>query len=86
MLIQQKSRSDLSLPWPIEIDDATGVVLSGRPDAFSLIGFQRGEVQEIILLRSQATPEEIIGLVPVFSAIEYDAPPFAVLPEIASAR
>ncbi|MBO9556730.1 hypothetical protein [Cellulomonas sp.] len=67
------------LPYPFHVDVATGDCTRGRGTAeagddptgttpWRLLGFQRGDVQELVLtLRDfAADPQSAVGLVPVF--------------------
>lgn len=81
MMIQQRSREDLSRPWPI-YTDRRGFIEAGRPDAARIIGFQKGDIQHIeVWTEDVTTPEQIIGLVPVFVAKDGSGL-FAVTPEV----
>lgn len=67
-IIQQAADSDLRMPWPIRVEENRSIS-AGRPDAASLLGFQKGEEQSIDILADDGwTLEEVIGTYPVFSA------------------
>lgn len=78
----QQSNPDVhqSQPWPVVVAP-DGQILHGRPDAASLIGFQHGDTQTIVVLASaaMADPTQAIGLCPVFSALGGEDPMFAVV-------
>lgn len=72
IIMRTASRADLSMPWPVRIE-ADGAVTHGRPDARTLLGFQRVlEVQTIDLTLEQALegldrrPNPAIGMFPVY--------------------
>lgn len=70
-LISQ-SHGDVSkpAPWPVLVDEE-GKVLSGlgSDDGSQLLGFQHGDVQQVVLWFAdfQVLPATAVGLVPVFS-------------------
>jgi hypothetical protein len=69
LLIQQTTNNVLEpMPWPIEVDHR-GEVLSGRPDANALLGFQKSPtIQHIdIPFLQLKDPADAVGLYPVFS-------------------
>jgi hypothetical protein len=55
-------------PWPIGVDD-DGKVTSGLgpDDGAHLVGFGPRDEWTITVLRSQMTPENVVGLSPTFS-------------------
>jgi hypothetical protein len=68
MMIQQGLREDLSSPWPIYFAK-DGLIEAGRPDAFRLLGFQKGTVQHVeVWIEDVTSADQIVGLVPVFAA------------------
>lgn len=69
-LIIQQTTNNVSepMPWPIEVNER-GEVLSGRPDAFALLGFQKDPtIQHIDLpFLRLVDPADAVGMYPVFS-------------------
>lgn len=71
IIFQQEMDPDMKQPWPVVIDGDHRVV-HGRPDCVSLVGFQQGTVQDVVLTAAEALrePERAIGLVPVLSGTD----------------
>ena len=87
LIFQQATGPDYRRPWPVTVAP-DGKILSGRPDAVQLVGFQRGDEQTVVVfaqaLLAADDPAEIIGLRPVF--VDKRGIVFAIGLDVESAR
>lgn len=83
-IFQGEQQPDLRLPWPVAVSE-DGAIISGRPDAFRLVGFQVGTQQKIARFFDEAiqSPAWIKGKFPVYADIFGDGL-FVVLERIES--
>lgn len=79
---QGEQDGNLRTPWPVLVGE-DGRVISGRPDAWALIGFQRGLEQGIarVFADGITDPDWLVGKFPIYSDAFGDGM-FAVLERI----
>lgn len=81
-LFRGEQQPDLTTPWPVLVGD-DGAIITGRPDAHALVGFQRGMKLQIArsFEEALADPKWIVGKFPVYS-YAFDEGLFVVLERI----